>query len=127
MQNEKAFLTLKTLFFQDLLEPTDPKRQEVEASLKKEKVDEVREVLSLVLAKVNLEDEDKNKRLESLDTIRKYGRIDFYRPLETLLERNEQGEFLESDPTVRAGAEKALASIKQRQFFVNQIANLFYG
>ena len=99
----------------------------VEASLKKEKIDGVRKILLLVLAKEYLEDEDKNKRLESLDNIKKYGGIDFYRPLEALLERNEKGDFLESDPTIRTGAEKALASIKQRQFFVNQIANLFYG
>ena len=99
----------------------------VEVSFKKEKDDEVRELLSLVLAKKYLEDEDKNKRLESLDTIKKYGGIDFYRSLEALLEKNEQGEFLESDPAIRTGAEKAIAAIKQRQFFVNQIANLFYG
>ena len=99
----------------------------VEVSFKKEKDDEVRELLSLVLAKKYLEDEDKNKRLESLDTIKKYGGINFYRSLEALLEKNEQGEFLESDPEIRTGAEKAIAAIKQRQFFVNQIANLFYG
>ena len=99
----------------------------VEVSFKKEKDDEVKELLSLVLAKEYLEDEDKNKRLESLDTIKKYGGIDFYRSLEALLEKNEQGEFLESDPEIRTGAEKAIAAIKQRQFFVNQIANLFYG
>ena len=99
----------------------------VEVSFKKEKDDEVKELLSLVLAKEYLEDEDKNKRLESLGIIKKYGGIDFYRSLEALLERNEQGEFLESDPEIRTGAEKAIAAIKQRQFFVNQIANLFYG
>ena len=99
----------------------------VKVSFKKEKDDEVKELLSLVLAKEYLEDEDKNKRLESLDTIKKYGGIDFYRSLEALLEKNEQGEFLESDPEIRTGAEKAIAAIKQRQFFVNQIANLFYG
>jgi len=99
----------------------------VKVSFKKEKDDEVKELLSLVLAKEYLEDEDKNKRLESLDTIKKYGGIDFYRSLEALLEKNEQGEFLESDPAIRTGAEKAIAAIKQRQFFVNQIANLFYG
>ena len=99
----------------------------VKVSFKKEKDDEIKELLSLVLAKEYLEDEDKNKRLESLDTIKKYGGIDFYRSLEALLEKNEQGEFLESDPEIRTGAEKAIAAIKQRQFFVNQIANLFYG
>jgi len=99
----------------------------VEAILKKERIDKVREILSLVLAKQYLASEDRNKRLESLDTIKKHGGIDFYRSLEALLEKNEQGEFLEDDSIIRTGAEKALASIKQRQFFVNQIANLFYG
>lgn len=99
----------------------------VESSLRKEDSDEVRKKLSLVLAKVYLDSEDKDKRLESIDIIKSYGGIDFYRPLEALLEKNAQGEFLEGDSKIRSNAEKALASIKQRQFFVNQLANLFYG
>ena len=41
----------------------------VEASLKKEKNDDIKETLLLVLAKINLQGDDKNKRIESINTI----------------------------------------------------------
>ncbi|SVD12816.1 uncharacterized protein METZ01_LOCUS365670, partial [marine metagenome] len=99
----------------------------VEASLKKETNDNVKEVLLLVLAKLNLQGEDKNKRLESLNAIKNFGGNNFYSVLEELLIKNEKGEFLEKDSEIRDLAVKAIESIKQRQIFIDQVANLFYG
>ena len=99
----------------------------VEKALAKETNAEIRNVFLLVLAKEELNDDDKQKRLKSLKTIREFGNNDFKSVLETLLKKNEKGEFLESDPEVRDSADKALSSIERRQFFINQIANLFYG
>ena len=99
----------------------------VEASLKKEKNDDVTEALLLVLAKINLEGEDKSKRIESINNIKKFGSNDFYMILEELLKQNDKGEYFEEDSEIRVSAAKALKAIKQRQVFVDQIANLFYG
>ena len=44
-----------------------------------------------------------------------------------MLEKDEKGEFLEKDPTIRKSASQAISSIERRQFFINQAANLFYG
>ena len=99
----------------------------VEASLKKEKNDDIKETLLLVLAKINLQGEDKNKRIESINTIKKFGGNDFYSVLEEVLKQNDKGEFLEKDSKIRDSAAKAIKSIKQRQVFIDQIANLFYG
>ena len=99
----------------------------VEASLKNETNDNVKEVLLLVLAKLNLQGEDKNKRLESLNAIKNFGGNNFYSVLEELLIKNEKGEFLEKDSEIRDLAVKAIESIKQRQIFIDQVANLFYG
>ena len=99
----------------------------VEKALAKETNDEIRGVFNLVLAKEGLNSEDKQKRLESLKIIREFGNNDFKSVLEGLLNKNNEGEFLEIDPEIRDGAEKALSSIERRQFFINQIANLFYG
>ena len=99
----------------------------VEKALDKETNAEIRNVFLLVLAKEELHSDDKQKRLKSLKTIREFGNNDFKSVLETLLKKNEKGEFLESDPEVRDSADKALSSIERRQFFINQIANLFYG
>ena len=99
----------------------------VEAALKKETNDDVKETLSLVLAKINLEGEDRNKRIESINIIKKFGNNDFYSVLEDLLKQNDKGEYFEEDSVIRDSAAKAIKSIKQRQVFVDQIANLFYG
>jgi urea transport system permease protein len=69
----------------------------------------------------------KPPRLQSLNTINKFGNNDFKTDLETLLEKNDAGEFLESDPDIRDRAAKAISKIENRQFFINQAANLFYG
>ena len=99
----------------------------VEASLKIEKNNDVREALLLVLAKINIEGNDRNKRIESINTIKKFGSKDFYTVLERVLQKNDKGEFLEEDSEIRDSAAKAIKSIKQRQIFIDQIANLFYG
>ena len=99
----------------------------VEAALKKETNDDVKETLSLVLAKINIEGEDRNKRIESINTIKKFGNNDFHSVLEELLKQNDKGEYFEEDSEIRDSAAKAIKSIKQRQVFVDQIANLFYG
>ena len=99
----------------------------VEKALVTEKDNEIREVFNLVLAKEGLNSDDKQKRLESLKTIREFGNNDFKSILQGLLQKNDKDEFSESDPEIRKSAEKALSSIEGRQFFINQIANLFYG
>ena len=99
----------------------------VEKALAKETSDEIREVFSLVLAKEGLKSNDKKKRLQSLKIIKEFGNNDFKNVLESLLRKNEKGEFLESDFEVRDSAKKAISSIERRQFFIDQIANLFYG
>ncbi|MDP7556381.1 MAG: urea ABC transporter permease subunit UrtB [Nitrospinaceae bacterium] len=99
----------------------------VEKALAKESDDEVREIFLLVLAKEGLNSDDKKKRLQSLKTIKEIGNNDFKTDLEALLEKDEKGEFLEKDPTIRKSASQAISSIERRQFFINQAANLFYG
>ena len=99
----------------------------VEKALAKETNDEIREVFFLVLAKEGLKSDDKEKRLQSLKIIKKFGNNDFKNVLESLLRKNEKGEFLESYSEVRDNAKKAISSIERRQFFIDQIANLFYG
>ena len=99
----------------------------VESSLKKESNDNIKEVFLLVLAKEYLQGDDKKKRLESINTIKNIGSKEFFSVLEELLLKNEEGEFLEKDSEVRMNATEAIKSIKKRQVFIDQVANLFYG
>ena len=99
----------------------------VEKSLNEESDDKVREIFLLVLAKEGLNSDDKEKRLQSLEVIAKYGNNDFKTDLEALVDKNEKGDYLENDPEIRKTASKAISSLERRQFFINQAANFFYG
>ena len=99
----------------------------VESSLKKESNDNIKEFFLLVLAKEYLQGDDKKKRLESINTIKNIGSKEFFSVLEELLLKNEEGEFFEKDSEVRMNATEAIKSINKRQFFIDQVANLFYG
>ena len=110
-----------------LKRPSSESVEIVEKALGEESNEEVRKIFMLVLAKEGLKSSDKNKRLQSIKTIHEFGNNDFKADLEAFLEKNDAGEYLESDSEVRASAVKAISKIENRQFFINQIANLFYG
>jgi urea transport system permease protein len=99
----------------------------VEIALDREDNDEVRKIFMLVLAKEGLKSDDKNRRLKSLNIINEFGNNDFKTDLEALLEKDDTGNFLEGDSEIRDHATKAISTIENRQFFINQAANLFYG
>ena len=91
----------------------------VRHALTKEKDSRVAEKLTLVLAKAQLQGDDLKERLQAIETIRNFGDSSFRPDLEGLLQSETAA--------VKAAASKAITSIDQRQFFINQIANLFYG
>jgi urea transport system permease protein len=112
----------------DLLKrPSNNLAELIEKALKNETQDEIRNLFLLVLAKEGLNSDDKNKRLQSIKTITNLGNNDFKTVLESVLEKNEEDEFLESDSEIRDAASNAIAKIEKRQFYKNQAANLFYG
>ena len=112
----------------DLLKrPSNNLAELIEKALKNETQDEIRDLFLLVLAKEGLNSDDKNKRLQSIKTITNLGNNDFKTVLESVLEKNEEDEFLESDSEIRDAASNAIAKIEKRQFYKNQAANLFYG
>ena len=62
----------------DLLKrPSSDLVELIEKALNKENDNEVREIFMLVLAKEGLNSDDKNKRIQSLNTINKFGNNDF--------------------------------------------------
>jgi urea transport system permease protein len=99
----------------------------LEKALRKETNEDVRERLSLAVAQIHLEGDNIQKKLDAIKEIGEYGDIRFRSTLEGMLGKNEGGSFFEPDPTIRSASAKALNSINLRKFFVNQIANFFYG
>ena len=99
----------------------------VRSTIEKEKHEQVHNILSLILAKEQLKSDSAEDRIQALGTIKSFGDVRFQTDLESLLGKSEAGEYYEKDANVREAMVKTLASLKQRQFFISQIANLFYG
>ncbi|MEC7641654.1 MAG: urea ABC transporter permease subunit UrtB [Nitrospinota bacterium] len=110
-----------------LKRPSDSALDLVRTALEKEKNDPVRNTLSLILAKDQLNNGSLDERIQAIKTMGEFGDTRFKSDLERLLEKNKNGEYLETDENIRKAGTKALDSIQRRQFFINQIANLFYG
>jgi urea transport system permease protein len=120
--------TIRLSAAQELLKrPSNSVTELIETALKIEMSETVRETLSMVLAKLYLNSEDRSKRLTSLKTIKEIGGSSFKLELEDLLEKDENGKYLESDKEIRTLADKAIKSIDKRQFLISQAANVFYG
>ncbi|MFQ5717258.1 MAG: urea ABC transporter permease subunit UrtB, partial [Nitrospinales bacterium] len=99
----------------------------VQEALREETEPRVRKALSLVSALMQLDGGNSDQRIQAVKTIEEYGDFRFKANLEQLLAKNDDGSYLEPDDKVRAAASAAVAAIDNRQFFVNQAANLFYG
>jgi len=95
--------------------------------LDQEENEDVQKFLHLALAEIDLKSDDISRRIEALVRIGKSGELKFQSLLKKLLEKDEEGVFLELDEGVRKAAQKALSSIKSKQFIITQTGNFFYG
>lgn len=97
------------------------------SALKIEKDSEVKEALTLALAKVNLASNDQPRRLAAIATMQASGSLEFLSDLKDLLKQNEDKSYLEKNSEVRDAAKIAVAAIERKQFFISQAGNFFYG
>lgn len=99
----------------------------LQAALERETDADVREVLAVALAQMQLQSQDRAERLAAIATIGDSGNLGLRPQLEALLATHEDGSFVEADPEVRQAAEAVLVSFERTQFLINGVGNLFYG
>jgi len=97
------------------------------AALKREKEQDIRELLALGLAQADLGATDRAHRLAALEVIRDSADLSFRPRLEVLLSRNSDGTFVETEPEVRAAARVALTAIEFKEVAIRIVRDLFYG
>ena len=113
---------------EDLMKrPREELRGIVKKVLAKETDSNVRNALTIVLAGIDISSNDPKRRLEAVTVMAASGQITFKTALQGLLEKSEDGSYLEPDDAVRKVALNAIKSIERKQFIINQIGNLFYG
>jgi urea transport system permease protein len=106
--------------------PSDETAPLVRAALGKERDDDVREVLELATAVIDLQSKSSQKRIEALQIIGRNGDTGFKADLERIAGK-EGSASSEPDPAVRAAASKALTSIETRAFLIGYVGHVFYG
>lgn len=99
----------------------------IREALARETKGEVKHLLALSLAQLDLSSPDPALRLAAVRTIAEFGDPAFEPQLVALLERGPGGAYLEPDAAVRREAGSAVAAIETRELLVRIVRDLFYG
>ncbi len=118
----------RLLAVEELLKhPREEFRETASKALSNETDSRVADSLSLLMALIDLNCDDSERRVEAISIIGKSGSIDFKSELQELLEKNDDGSYVESNEEVRKVARKTIKGIENKQLFINQVGNLLYG
>lgn len=99
----------------------------IRTALAKETDTQVRAMLEVALAQMQLSSPDVKTRLDAITSIRTTGNLGLRSQLEALLTKRDDGSFAEPDETIRQAATDTLASFERTQFWISTVGNLFYG
>jgi len=110
-----------------LKHPREEFRETLSKALNNETDSRVADSLSLLMALIDLNCDDSERRVEAISIIGESGSIDFKSELQALLEKNDDGSYVEPNEEVRKIARKTIKGIENKQLFINQVGNLFYG
>jgi len=92
-----------------------------------EQDEEVLSTIRLIFALHDLQNSDKSVRLNAMETLKEYNSLEAYNRLNTLVEKDGAGNFIETDTEVRKKAQAALKKINARLQFYNSIETVFFG
>jgi len=93
----------------------------------KEQDDEIKSILLLAVAQIDLSSEKPEVRVQALKLIEEDGTVALQSAVEGILAKNDDGSYREPSSDVRAAAAAALGSINSKIFWVNLLANSLYG
>ena len=96
-------------------------------ALARERDSNVREALTLAIARVDLGSADASARLAALEVIGKSGDDDFLSTLQQILAQSADGKPNEPDPRVRAAAIRARNAVISHQRVVGFVGDLLHG
>ncbi|HEY5601758.1 MAG TPA: urea ABC transporter permease subunit UrtB, partial [Gammaproteobacteria bacterium] len=87
----------------------------------------VKEKMAAVIALSELDSDDKTVRLNAIHTLGQTLESAAFDNLSKLVQKDEQGEYLEADAEIRNAAATALTSIKDRRGFYELMETIFFG
>jgi urea transport system permease protein len=93
----------------------------------KEQDEDVREAIKVTLLLQDMDNEDKATRINAITALKDYDNQDAANRLNALVDKDENGEFLEADADIRNLAKAALVSINNRLQLYSSIETVFFG
>lgn len=106
---------------------TEDSVQLLRNALKVESDDDVLEAIHTGLALYELDSDDKATRLKAIETISDSLHPAIQQRLNTMVERNDQGQYLEADADIRKAAKAALKNIEGQVAFFGFVETAFFG
>jgi urea transport system permease protein len=96
-------------------------------ALKQEQDGEIRELLEIALARIDLGSDSVPRKLAALATIERTAEVSFKPELERLTAKQADGSFQEPNEAIRKAAASALSTIENKVFLVSIVGHVFYG
>jgi len=92
-----------------------------------EKDDNVKQAIDIVFLLKDMNSSDKALRIQAIDKLKEQNSIDVVNRLNVMVEKDENGNYLETDTEVRNLAKVALVKINSRLQFYSTIETVFFG
>ncbi len=99
----------------------------LESALDKEQDKEIRGVLTLALARVNIDSADSGRRRSAAERLGDSADASVKVMLQAFLAKDEHGNFVEKDEAVRTAAQDSIASIDRRLALADAVNTVFTG
>ncbi len=106
---------------------TDDASAMLHRALDREQDKGVRDVLTLAVARVDLQSSDPAARLAAVQVVHKSGNDAMLGELQHLLSIGSDGKPQETDPRVRAEAQQALNAVMSRRRMITAVGSVIYG
>jgi urea transport system permease protein len=92
-----------------------------------EKDETVKQAIKVVFLMRDMNSSDKTVRMEAIDALKGHNSLDVVNRLNAMVEKDESGNYLESDADIRNVAKAALININTRLQFYSTIETVFFG
>ncbi len=92
-----------------------------------EKDETVKQAIKVVFLMRDMNSVDKSVRMEAIDALKEHNSLDVVNRLNAMVEKDESGNYLETDADIRNVAKAALIKINTRLQFYSTIETVFFG
>ncbi|PYG01409.1 amino acid/amide ABC transporter membrane protein 1 (HAAT family) [Thioalkalivibrio sp. ALE21] len=107
--------------------PRPEMRDAIVAALDEETGAETERLLNIALAQLDLDSEDDARRLEAVEIVAEVRASRLRSDLQALLERDDDGQPVETNPEIREAAAAGVRAIEQRERTARFVSDLVYG